>query len=38
MVLRTDQDGLICIRSDGRRLFLDTNRWRTAQPQLLGLF
>jgi competence protein ComEC len=38
MVLRTDQDGLISIRSDGRRLFLEINRWRAAEPQLLGLF
>jgi competence protein ComEC len=38
MVLRTDQDGLISIRSDGRRLFLDINRWHAAEPQLLGLF
>jgi competence protein ComEC len=38
MVLRSDQDGLISIRSDGRRLFLEMNRWRAAEPQLLGLF
>ena len=38
VVLRTDQDGLISIRSDGRRLFLDINRWHAAEPQLLGLF
>jgi competence protein ComEC len=28
-VYRTDQDGLISIRSDGRRLYVDTNRNRT---------
>jgi competence protein ComEC len=38
MALRTDQDGLISIRSDGYRLYLEINRWRTAEPQLLGLF
>ena len=38
MVLRTDQDGSISIRSDGRRIRVDTNRWRKEQPQLLGLF
>jgi competence protein ComEC len=26
MVLRTDQDGLVSIRSDGRRLYVETNR------------
>jgi len=38
VILRTDQDGLISIRTDGRRLFVDTNRWRAARPALLGLF
>jgi beta-lactamase superfamily II metal-dependent hydrolase len=37
-VFRTDQDGLISIRSDGRRLWLDTNRWERNAPQLLGIF
>jgi competence protein ComEC len=37
-IFRTDQDGLISIRSDGRRLSLETNRWRVGSPQLLGLF
>jgi len=37
-VFRTDEDGLISIRSDGRRLHVDTNRWSTAAPQLLGVF
>ncbi|PWU07453.1 MAG: hypothetical protein C5B51_10005 [Terriglobia bacterium] len=37
-ILRTDQDGLITIRSDGRRLSLETNRQKRASPQLLGLF
>ncbi len=36
-VFRTDQDGAISIRSDGRRLYLDTNRWNQAAAQLLGL-
>jgi competence protein ComEC len=37
-VFRTDQDGLVTIRSDGRRLWLDTNRWQRGAPQLLGIF
>ena len=37
-VFRTDQDGLISIRSDGRRLYVHTNRWGRAAPQLLGIF
>jgi competence protein ComEC len=37
-VFRTDHDGLVSIRSDGRRLYVDTNRWQAARPQLLGLF
>jgi competence protein ComEC len=37
-VFRTDQDGLISIRSDGRRLWLNTNRWERSAPQLLGIF
>ena len=38
VVFRTDRDGLISIRSDGRRLFVDNNRWRISRPLLLGLF
>ena len=38
VVFRTDRDGLISIRSDGRRLFVDNNRWRASRPLLLGLF
>jgi competence protein ComEC len=37
-VFRTDQDGLISLRSDGRRLYLETNRWSARVPQLVGLF
>jgi competence protein ComEC len=37
-VFRTDEDGLISIRSNGRRLELDTNRWRRRTPRLLGVF
>jgi competence protein ComEC len=37
-VFRTDQDGLISIRSDGRRLWLDTFRRQRAAPQFLGVF
>ena len=37
-VFRTDQDGLISIRSDGRRLWLETHRWQRSTPQLLGIF
>jgi competence protein ComEC len=37
-VFRTDEDGLITVRSDGRRLELDTNRWGRRMPQLLGIF
>ena len=37
-VFRTDEDGLITIRSDGRRFWLDTNRWEHSEPQLLGVF
>jgi competence protein ComEC len=38
VVFRTDRDGLISIRTDGTRLFVDTNRWHAARPALLGLF
>ena len=38
VVFRTDQDGLVSIRSDGRRMWVETNRWRTAYPLLLGPF
>jgi competence protein ComEC len=38
VLFRTDQDGLISIRTDGYRLLLETNRWRAANSLLLGLF
>jgi len=41
-VFRTDRDGLITVRSDGRRLWLDLNRWhdrwQNGGPRLLGVF
>jgi competence protein ComEC len=38
-VYRTDRDGLISIRSDGRRLYVDTNRNRTRPAASLhGVF
>ncbi|MBV8730363.1 MAG: ComEC/Rec2 family competence protein, partial [Acidobacteriia bacterium] len=37
-VFRTDQDGLISIRSDGKRLRLDTNRWEGSALRLMGVF
>jgi competence protein ComEC len=38
VVFRTDQDGLVSVRSDGRRLYVDTNKWKADRPLLLGLF
>ncbi len=38
LVFRTDRDGLVSIRSDGRRIRVETNRWRESAPKLLGLF
>ncbi len=38
VMFRTDRDGLVSIRSDGRRLVVETNAWRSARPRLLGLF
>ena len=38
VIFRTDRDGLISIRTDGRRLSVETNRWRAQRPLLLGLF
>ena len=38
LIFRTDRDGLVSIRSDGRRLAVDTNRWQAPRPLLLGLF
>ena len=38
VVFRTDQDGLVSVRSDGRRLYVDTNKWNADRPLLLGLF
>ena len=38
LIFRTDRDGLVSIRTDGYRLFVETNRWRAARPPLLGLF
>ena len=38
-VLRTDRDGLVSIRSDGRRLYVDTGRQQApARPAYTGLF
>jgi competence protein ComEC len=37
-VFRTDRDGLITVRSDGRRIYVDTDRWDHGTPQLLGIF
>ena len=34
-VFRTDQDGLVSIRSDGRRLSVDLGRWRGRSPASL---
>jgi len=37
-IFRTDEDGLITVRSDGRKLSVETNRWRGQAPELLGMY
>jgi beta-lactamase superfamily II metal-dependent hydrolase len=37
-VLRTDRDGLVSIRSDGHRLYVDTGRQNAPEPGLYGAF
>jgi competence protein ComEC len=32
-LLRTDLDGLVTVRTDGRRVWFDTMRWREAREQ-----
>ena len=32
VILRTDEDGLIGIRTDGARLYVETNRWEARRP------
>lgn len=39
MILRTDQDGLVTVRSDGRHLSIDTQRWSASSGMgLLSAF
>jgi competence protein ComEC len=35
-VLRTDLDGLVTVRTDGKRLWFDTMRWRGGSPWWTG--
>jgi len=37
-ILRTDEDGLVSVRSDGKRLAVETNRWRQEVPRLIAPF
>jgi competence protein ComEC len=39
LVLRTDREGQVCVRSDGVHLEIETNRWRgQGAPGLLSVF